>query len=143
MLDVVEISQRLLAELEEAGEDSLPGLMNTVLKPDELAISFSEFSAAGNNLIQTGLARMFIGRAKGVGPLMESEIHSLKLFEDTMTELIIDPVDKQWTYPGKPPWLMGTYPWIVLTDAGFVSARAILARRGYRWWEQKVPRPAR
>src|SRR5258707_15844468 len=121
------LARLILANLEEAGEDDLAALLNTVTKKDGSAEEVSRFCAALRNLIQKNLLVIATRRddiSRSWIPLNNSG--SLDLVANTELLLQWHPKDHLWNIP------QNTFrPHAVLTDAGVGAARRVLEEDGW------------
>jgi hypothetical protein len=131
MLESQELEQRILTELEEAGEENIPTLINTILMPagdPEEAASMGQALAA---LVNEDLVRVAIDRDKSRRWRKLSKSESLAIIAQIQDHLKFKSSGMHWT-GGERPW-----PNIVSTAAGKTRGREILDERGYQWWRQK------
>lgn len=130
MLDEFELQERLLAELEEAGEENIPTLANTVFA-DECANSDEKRIQMKNalaSLINADLVRVAFDDGSGRALI---ELSKERSYETIMQfHMVLRSDDGTWT-GGLRPW-----PEIVTTEIGKMQAQGILKARGYRWWSK-------
>jgi hypothetical protein len=121
------LARLILANLEEAGEDDLAALLNTVTKRRGSAGEVSRFSAALRDLIQKNLLVIAKRRddiSRQWVPLSNWE--SLEVVASLETLLHWYPKDHLWNMP------QNTFrPHTVLTDAGIGAARRVLEEDGW------------
>ena len=120
---------RILAELEEAGEEELVALLNTAVDktrghPEEVAL----FREAMEQLIDKGLVLMAPQNEPGKRLVEVDAKQSLTMLSEVLGSLIFGADDLHWTAD---PFV---YTYAVLTDAGRLAAKKLLGERGYRWW---------
>ena len=128
-----ELESRILAELEESGEENVLTLMAAVLQPiigD--AREIEQISAALTSLVRADLARMAIDVdpvAGGMRALSPDE--SLACIAALAANLRYD---THWTHMfDKAPLAFA-----VLTDRGLAMATEILDARGVQWWRPRA-----
>lgn len=135
MITSDELALRLLAELEEDA-DTVPAMMNTLLRGVAAPVAIPLTKRALQSLVQDNLAWVIeFGRAAAA---------SSKSREASLAA--IDKLDDLVTFNSETGWWDGKYPargddnWITeiaLTPLGRERCYAILKERGYRWWAQK------
>ena len=130
MDDIIEISQRILSELHEAGEDTLTTLANTVNVPTGEEREAQLMRVALTKLTEGGLVLAAHSKASGVGYEELSTSDSLGVFATVETNLRFDQTRSLWT------WTSGNSPHVVATDAGYALSTKTLEERGYQWWLQ-------
>lgn len=127
MIDVPEIMQRILAELEEAGEENLSSMLNTIVKPSGERSELVTYAAALAQLVEQGLVRVEFEsdenssapRQGGETDIIQNLNHHLRFSGDDGEWALID---------------AERAPVIIGTDVGLTQAEAILDDRGYQWW---------
>jgi hypothetical protein len=123
-----EVANRLLAELEEAGQENLPTLANTIAGDEYISELPAQFSRALRALIERSLVRFAVER-DSAGRLVDmSEIESIGMTEQLTRHLVYSFELTRWT-GGPEPW-----PEVVTTPEGRIRSRALLDQLGYRWW---------
>jgi hypothetical protein len=139
MLETREVAERILAELEEAGEENVPTMLNTILPgtgdPSEVEL----LVGALESLVEADLVRMSTSY-DAKGRLVDlSKEESLAQIAALSSNLSFGDADRLWDdsryesgTPRDPP-----YPYIVITDAGMKAAREILMKRGHDWYQEK------
>lgn len=131
MLAQTELQERLLSELQEAGEENLPTLANTVLSSGEAA-GIAELTEALSQLIHSEQVSVAIETQEGENLEELSHEQSQNFIGQLEKHLVWRAMHNSWT-GGLRPW-----PLIVTTNKGKERAQAILDERGYRRWEQKA-----
>jgi hypothetical protein len=135
-----ELAQRILAELEEAGEDSIATLLNTCIVEPCRAEHPDELGAAITELIPLGLATISIGRGDD-GRLADAPSDKALQYAATLKEYVVySDKDKVWL--DIPLAEAGEGEFVdpmnaVSSQAGRDVAFDILDQRGYRWWRKK------
>jgi hypothetical protein len=135
---LTEIDQRILAELEEAGEESVLTLAVTVLDgkgtPDEL----DNFKRSLTSLARQGLVRLSVGLGRD-GRLEPMSIEaSISEIDGISSFLMFDANRGLWQDKRRlgPPF-GPNYPYVVYANTGRDVAVNILNSRGYQWWRRK------
>lgn len=130
MLDQSELLARVLSELQEAGEENIPTLANTIFAAGQAAPErIPELQATLSQMIALGLIRIALEVEEGKNLEDLSDEDSQTFINQLENHLILRSHSNSWT-GGLRPW-----PLIVTTNAGKERARTILDERGYRWWE--------
>lgn len=135
MIDVKEIAARALSELEEAGQENIPTIMNTIFEPAGEPWEKEGVIEAINGLVTQGLARMASERDES-GRLVDASLDdSMEILSGISTTLSFDVERSLWTDENI---LSEEYPELVITELGWEKSRKILDERGYQWWRQKA-----
>ena len=139
MEDVSEIESRILAELEEAGSENIPALMNTVM----VSIGAEQEATLTQQAIRNLLASKFVTLRMSSIPKGNEPKTSDKAFaiiDELKAHLKYVNSEQHWTDErmAGPPFFQNPVPEIVLTDTGLLRSRSILNERGYQWWRQKA-----
>lgn len=122
-----ETAVRILSELEEAGEEELVTLINTVMPRTGEPSELDEFSSAVRDLISSGAITT---ERKGISQSFEpsSIMHES---QSKLSVVAFDPVDGYWIDTTE------AYDvYAIASPAGLERARRILDERGYKWWTQ-------
>lgn len=130
MISLEEMERRILSELQEAGEENIAALLNTVIEPaDDMGQAY-QLQQALRRLVQAEFAQMALARDRiaGLKPLTSDE--SLALIENIPSTLEFQGNKRRWA------WASGSTPQVVVTDAGQAQADKILEEQGYQWWRQ-------
>jgi hypothetical protein len=136
MTDSQEMQLRILATLEEAGQDRANPLLNTVIAPTGTIAEVAIFQNALSNLVIAGLIYV----------RLTSEPHGDQLLsnEDGLMEIArfsehyqFDKRERLWLDDrhGGPPYYQTPEPEVVLTPAGRSKSVEVLELRGYAWWQ--------
>ena len=142
--ELSETAQRILALLEEAGEDAVSSTINTVFLPPRSAEAMDNFVTALLDLVNSGYARMAQDRDAS-RRLVDLDIPlsvAAVLAIPTYIQFVENPPsagdDPEWvdTRSKGPPYAM-MLPRIVLTTDGSAKADEIMTARGWEWW---IPR---
>ena len=133
-----ELEMRILSELEEAGEENVAAMINTVMQPVGDAAELTEMQRALENLVRADLVRMSMDR-DSTGRLRDLSAHeSLNVIADLTSGLRFSSERVYWTdtrHSG-PPY-GDPFPYVVNTEAGKKKGFEILDERGYQWWRAK------
>ncbi|MEZ5851838.1 MAG: hypothetical protein R3D68_14430 [Hyphomicrobiaceae bacterium] len=137
MSTLTELEQRILAELEEAGEESVQTLAVTLLDGTGSRDELMEFTSALISLVQNGFVLLSISRdeARRLEDLpMEASLKEISRIDSYLDfdQSLGRWMDRRHTTPPYGP----AYPYVVYTERGEETARGILKRRGYRWWRK-------
>jgi hypothetical protein len=133
-----EMHQRILSEIEEAGEEDVCTLLNTVIAATGAAKEVADFRTAVEGLIRADLVRVAIDR-DATGRLQDqSRDASLDVISHLNSNVIYDEGRGVWKdiEDAGPPY-DDFYPYIVTTELGQEKAFEILDARGYQWWREK------
>lgn len=132
MNDLSEMAQRVLCELEEAGEENISSTLNTVIDPKGVSIEVQDIKDAIAELLQVGVVRL---RSKGGDP---KRLLSLSSAEE---EALVSGLDAVLSFDNAQGiWIWNTAvprAYLRLTDLGWKRAREVLEERGYQWWRQE------
>lgn len=123
-----EYEKRILSELEEAGEENFPTLLNTIISPTGKANERIEFQTALTNLLQNGFIKIALERDANKRLKDMSDDDSLALLTQITEHLVFKTQSGRWT-GGARPW-----PEVVYTERGKIEGRKILQEYGYQWW---------
>lgn len=129
MISIDELQQRIVSELEEAGEETLLTLLNTVAdfrqgRAEEVVL----YRDALHGLIDDGLVLMAPERIPGNKTVEVDARRSRQMVIDRLEGVHFVEEQHYWT---KTPT---TESYVVATEAGMTRAREILGERGYEWW---------
>lgn len=136
MVSLTEFAQRILAELEEVGENNVFSLLNTIIEPKGNQDETAGMQEALKSLLMANLVQMRLETHSGpIGlPLMPAE--AMVECSDMSHWFTFDGASGYWTL-GHGDLRDTAYPQIVLTAAGRAAAVQLLSRRGYQWWRQR------
>ncbi len=126
-----ELEARILSELEEAGEENIPTLANTVFEPTGSTDESAELRDALTRLVIDEYVRVAVVRDELKRLTEMSKEVSLQIVSDLDVHLVFKSGNFHWT-GGPRPW-----PEIVTTALGKRLGREILEARGYQWWRNK------
>lgn len=128
MIEVSELEMRILSELEEAGRENIPTIINTVMEVSGEDTERSEIQEALLNLVGADLIRVTLDTRMGEHVEGLSKEGSLTVIKSIGDHLQFKSTEGHWT-GGVRPW-----PEIASTEAGREKAFEILDERGYQWW---------
>lgn len=130
-----EWEMRILAVLEEAGEENVPALLNTIVDPIGVPEELTALQEALSKLVDFDYIRMSTGLDAFKRLERSSKSISLEIITEMQTRLIYDIRTRLWRdrqHHG-PPYLE-PFPYVVYTGSGRQKATEILSERGYQWW---------
>lgn len=139
MSNLSELEMRILAELEEAGEENFTALLNTVTQPRDAPADVVEYQGALKRLAELDYVRMSTNRdARGMLADLSVE-ESLKRIAEISTVIEFRVSKNLWTDKRRtgPPFSEPLMH-VVNTPAGRDLGGAILERRGYQWWRPRT-----
>lgn len=131
MIDTDEVERRILSELQEAGEENIASMINTIIDPIGSANETGSLQTALESLVRAGLVLIALGGdpTKKLVPLSPDE--SLAFTAKIATFLQFRASDNHWT------WSQNVKPHIVVTPLGRTRADQLMQQRGYQWWRPK------
>jgi hypothetical protein len=134
MSELSEVERRILSELQEAGEENIAAMINTIIDPTGNADELRSMQEALSSLVRAGLVRMALSTdpTKKLVPLSGDE--SLAMSAKIGALLRFRTSDRHWT------WGRDLKPHIVVTSAGRARADSVLEQYGYQWWRQQARR---
>ena len=128
------MEQRILAVLDEAGEENANALLNTITDAKGDPGELQEFATAISLLIGHGLVTIVDGTEDGNSSELTGE-NAIAAIDGFLGHLTFDETRNVWTNRSRPgPPYPLPYPYILATRAGGDHARRILADRGADWW---------
>ena len=139
MSGLSELEMRVLSELEEAGEENVAAMLNTITRPVGDATELADLQRALENLLRGNFVRMSMDR-DSTGRLRDlSADESLDVIADLTSGLRFNSEKMYWTDTrhNGPPY-GDQFPYVVNTPAGKAKGFAILEKRGYQWWRPKT-----
>ena len=136
MTDLTEMEQRILAELEECGEQNVFSMLNTIVDPKGDATEVTLLQQALQGLVQRDYVIMGLEGIVRRNPEELGKAASLELLSQLGDWFRFDVVDPHWTL-SKGDFRNERYPAIYSTAAGRKQAVEILTQRGYQWWRPK------
>jgi hypothetical protein len=138
MSGLSELEMRILSELEEAGEENVAAMINTITPRVGDSAELMDMQRALENLVRDNFIRMSMDR-DSTGRLRDLSVdESLDVIADLTSGLRFDSEKMYWTdtrHSG-PPY-GDPFPYIVNTPAGKAKGFAVLDERGYQWWRSK------
>ena len=136
MTELSEISQRVVAELEEQGWDNVYSLLNTVVEPTGDLNELSLFRQALDQIVREKLGIITMEHFFPRDPQPLTTPQSLELIAALEDWFMYDLEDPHWTL--KVGDILKTrLPILNLTPQGLKQSEAILHRRGYQWWRPR------
>ena len=133
-----ELEMRVLSELEEAGEENVAAMLNTVMHPIGDPSELADMQQALENLVRADLVRMSMDRDP-TGRLRDLSVdESLDVIADLTSGLRFNSATMYWadTRHSGPPF-GDPFPYIVNTDTGKEKGFEVLDERGDQWWRPK------
>lgn len=121
--------QRILAELEEAGEENISSMLNTIVMPSGDRSELATYATALAQLVEQGLVRVEFESDENSTPLQQAG--AADIIRDLDHHLHFSGEDGEWGFIDTE-----RTPVIIGTDSGLARAEAILEDRGYQWWRQ-------
>jgi hypothetical protein len=128
MVELIELERRILAVLQEAGEESIAALMNTVLQPAESPAEIEEIGQAISSLVRAGSVGLALERDQNRRWSLVSVAEALALASRLAAVVQFRPNAPHWT------WATKAKLQIVTTEQGASRADEILKEFGYQWW---------
>jgi hypothetical protein len=139
MLDLPELDQRILSELEEAGQEVVPTMMLTTMSMKGEPSEIATFTSALDRLVTMGFVRMSIDKEDSQRLRALSEVDSLSVVATLNQHLHFDSDRGIWQDARHigPPY-GEPFPFIVCTALGKRVALKLLQQRGYQWWRRRT-----
>jgi hypothetical protein len=130
-----ELADRILLELEEAGEENIPTILNVVNDRHGVHKELEDLQVALVNLVQSGHVRMAVERDRN-GLLQDADVDtSLRVISELPDYIRFDSDRGRWTNARiKGPPFPEAFPYAVHTPVGKLAGRQLINERGYRWW---------
>lgn len=123
-----ELECRVLSVLQEAGEENIAALVNTVLRPDGSPTELYEIGSALVSLIKASLVCMALHRNPARTWQELSNDESVSIARRLNEFLTFRAEDKRWT------WSTSSKPHVLSTEKGGALSDEVLSEYGYRWW---------
>lgn len=136
--DPRELGERILAVLNELGEDNVFALLNTIGSRTENPREVAAFKAGVLWLVQQGMVNLFMRRLASRARVLDSEETS-KLISSLVGWFKFDPIKHLWTL-AEGDLRTSELPELGITDRGLDASDVLLNERGYNWWVTKAPR---
>lgn len=131
MVESEELLHRVLSELEEAGEEELCTLLNTVIDASGSSDEIDIFKKAMADLVSSGLVEIELDNGRAGNKQVLQLAASLERIADLSMSLKFYPEERIWNWCSDLPRLN-----LFVTETGWARAREILDERGYQWWRQ-------
>ena len=128
MRQLDELALRTLSELEEAGEENIPTILNSILEPAGASEQLLVVKQSLEDLIDAGLVSIAIERdpSRRWKPLPQDK--ALEITGRMASEITYRKADNHWTFVGS------ARPQLVITQDGRIEASRVLRERGTGWW---------
>lgn len=135
-LTEIELSQRILALLEEFGEENIFAMINSIMDPTGATKEVTVFANALQRLLNEEYVTMAYSTfgPRTVTDLEESD--AVALLADLRKWFRFDDSDPHWTLASG-DIRRERIPEICLTDDGRARSVEILTARGVEWWRQR------
>jgi hypothetical protein len=130
LIDVPEMMQRILAELEEAGEENVSSMLNTIVVPSGERSELAVYKSALAQLVEQDLVRVEFETDDNSRPPPQQ--NATNIVQSLDTYLRYSGEDREWGFVDG-----NRAPVVIGTDSGLARAEAILEDRGYQWWRQR------
>ena len=131
MFNAEEMSERILCELEEWGQENLPTLLNTCCPHEGSPEEFELLKAALTELYASRLVRFAIP---------DADERDFQIADDDVSTGILNSLGQFLRYDHGDGFWTGTegpWPEVVATPVAQRRGREIINARGYQWWRQK------
>lgn len=130
-----ETAQRLLSELEEAGQENIPALLNAVTQKMGAPSELAQVKDGLLSLVEAGYVRVAVKSNESKHWVECGASDSAVIVGKMSTVLRYRTDGKYWADAGVtgPPFEF-RLPQIVTTDEGQAVAQKIVRERGYQWW---------
>jgi Skp family chaperone for outer membrane proteins len=128
---VVEFERRMLAELEEAGEENFPTLVNTVTMPQDATHALDAMRRALQGLLAAGQVEVATARSSEGTWLPLSAQDAAQEIAAISFEMCFDTVSNRWRCTKRRSALQ-----VLLTAVGREKSESLLSELGYRWWRK-------
>jgi hypothetical protein len=136
---LTEIAQRILAFLEEAGQEEVRLTMLSIYVTDKSPDNIRGFVASLKDLAQLGYIRMAKDYDASRRLIKLSVADSIDAVAAISTYMQFSTENEYWfdsRVTGPPYSTM--LPYIMLTDEGYRKAAEIMTARGWEWWNPRV-----
>jgi hypothetical protein len=143
MIDLEEAKQRVLSELEEAEEEDVPTLLNTIFPPSGHEEEARLIVDALEALVRDGLVLIAVANSEKDSWIILDKDRSLAEVGRLQTFIHFVAAKSYWDDRRDvgPPYNTFNTPRVVTTNEGNERAFEILDERGYQWWRQKSETP--
>ncbi|MEQ1650329.1 MAG: hypothetical protein ABL898_17250 [Hyphomicrobiaceae bacterium] len=131
-MDKHEIAERVLSELDEAGEENAASLANTSLDQTGLADERAIYELAINDLLSAAFIDLATKSKQQNHWTIIPPVKTLPPSLSLTSLLTYDPRRQCWT------WATETKILLVLTDTGRRKSEQLLTERGHRWWRKAM-----
>ena len=131
-----ELGERILAVLDELGEDNVFALLNTIGSRTENKQELAAFKAAVLWLVQQSMVGLFMYKLASRARVLDSEETS-NLIYGLVDWFKFDPKENLWTV-AEGDLRTSELPSLSITDQGLEASGVLLNKRGYNWWLGKA-----
>jgi hypothetical protein len=134
-----ETAQRILAFLEEAGQEQVRLTMISIFITDKSPENLNDFVVNMKSLVQYGYIRMASQYDASRRLIDLGVAESMDAVAAISTYMQFSADEKYWIdsrVTGPPYSIM--LPQIVLTPEGYAKARELMNARGWEWWNPRV-----
>ena len=132
MLSVEETKLRVLSELQEAGEENVAAMANTIFDLTGDRQEIENLKTALEALVHEGLVRIAYRSDLKQKLVPLSEELSLAVASKLQSVLRLRESDMHWTWVGE------DRPHVVATETGLQRADETLELYGYQWWRSRT-----
>lgn len=136
MIEDQELTQRILAEVHEAGFEDLHAILNTVLLATGSPGEVSALARSLRSILQGKLGYLALERMKPQELENLTDPQAEELISNLDNWFRFDQEENYWTL-GNGDFLKDRYPVLFLTREGIAKAREILEHRGSAWWVRR------
>jgi hypothetical protein len=133
-----ELEMRILSELDEAGEEDVLTMLNTVIDPTGDPGELANFQQALYGLLDKKLVAIDL-ESMPTGAISLSREGILTEIEGLPKNFTFISEGRHWTDIREqgPPYFQTPLPRLVIAETGEALAFTILESRGYKWWRDK------
>ena len=133
---ILEVSQRILAELEEFRFDNVIALLNKVSDTIGTEGEIEKFETSVIELIENGLVVMSMECFHPRSSERLSSAAALEICKSVREWVILDEQYGQWRSSRGKAHLI-RLPNLTITEPGLALADSLLNERGYQWWRKR------
>jgi hypothetical protein len=128
VINIQEMEARIAAELEEAGQENIAAMINTIITPSGDAAEIAMLRVCLDNMVRGGLVTMALDLGPGKRLAQLSVDGSLAIIARIEPLLRFRTSDCHWTFATNERLN------ILATQAGREQGFKNLEERGYQWW---------
>jgi hypothetical protein len=125
------MEMRIAAELEEAGQENIAAMINTIIAPTGDAGEIAMMRDALDHMVRGGLVTMALDPGPGKKLVRLGVDDTLAVVARIEPLLRFRESDRHWTFA------TNEHPNIIATEACRNKGFEILDERGYQWWRPK------